>query len=219
MWLQFISPHSLDKWIHSFIHPYSLQPMNSLFHSSLFTTTNEFTLSFIPIHYNQWIHSKSSEITWRKDIICCTEINTQRKFLVRRCHPTGSHKSSDLLQTCMCWENKERERERERYRNRFHAHFVGSLETRDTRHRKSCILPPSLVLCLSTHPSVTPRFIQTPKTSSTSAMWKASSWPIKLLFYIALNLSIISGYLCLSFARIRQASSKRSPFKADTASS
>ncbi len=31
MWVHFISPHSLDQWIHCFFTgPYSLQPMNSL---------------------------------------------------------------------------------------------------------------------------------------------------------------------------------------------
>jgi len=31
MWVQFISPHSLDQWIHYFpISPYLLRPVNSL---------------------------------------------------------------------------------------------------------------------------------------------------------------------------------------------
>jgi hypothetical protein len=38
MWVQFSSPCSLDQWFTAF--------------------------SLVPVHYNHWIHSKSSEITW-----------------------------------------------------------------------------------------------------------------------------------------------------------
>jgi hypothetical protein len=41
MWVQFISPCSLDQGIHEFT-----------------------AASLILIHYNQWIHSKFCEITW-----------------------------------------------------------------------------------------------------------------------------------------------------------
>jgi hypothetical protein len=49
MWVQFISPHSLDQWIHClFTHPRSLQPLNSLI--------------------IKWNHSAS------KDTFCCSDI-------------------------------------------------------------------------------------------------------------------------------------------------